>query len=94
MLVTFDGQGKMKSPKMTEVSDGYRAVGSGAGSYRLQANCYGTGNLTVKAYGNVVSRNQVDFFVGGTKENPEVIGTVYNKTFLIGGQMRLIKSEH
>ena len=94
LLAQFDGRGKIKVPKIVEVGNKYRGVGSASGTYKLQPNCYGTGSVTLRANGVVVGRTQLDFFIGGTKSRPEVVATVFNKTNQVGGRMVLIKSEH
>lgn len=92
IMLQFDGTKRIQIKKTTEGSNGSYVSAVGGGNYNLQSNCTGVANITYKQNGVVVGRGRMDFVVGGTTANPEILGTYLNKDDRTTGSVRLIKS--
>ena len=92
LMVRFDGNGKIFVIKASEGSDDEYGIESGTGTYTLSSNCTGTARLTIKSGSQIVGRGKLDFYVGGTKNNQEILGSYQDTDLLHSGSIRLIRS--
>lgn len=92
MMVRFDGKGRVTIVKAVEGSNGLVSTGTGRGDYNIQSNCTGSADLQFLIGGQVVARGQLDFMVGGTRNNQEIVGVYTNAIDGSTGGIRLFRS--
>ncbi|MFT6288812.1 MAG: hypothetical protein ACJA09_003577 [Alcanivorax sp.] len=92
LMLNFNGTGRVSIRRLTEGSNGTVSTGSGSGVYSVTPNCTGVARFSMRQGGILVAAGRMDFAIGGTETNPEVLGAYTNINDQMSGNVRLIKS--
>lgn len=93
-IVHFNGSGRITLKSLTEGAFGDKATVNGGGTYSVNQNCMGTAKLNIKRSGQLIGTATLNFAVGGTKAQPEILGVYTNQRDGITGSIRMVKSNH